>query len=277
VHVPAGCGRAAPAGEAVARAAREEVDQVDGRAVLVTGAGRGIGAAVAQAFAAQGDRVAVHYGRSAGPAAEVLAALPGEGHVMLQADLADPAAVRGLVDGAAERLGGLDVLVNNAGVYAAQPVTEGTYEQWQAAWQHTLTVNLTSAANATWCAVRHMIPAGGGRIINVSSRGAFRGEPDHPAYAASKAGLNALGQSLARALGQHGIAVSTVAPGFVDTDMAATILAGPGGDEIRGQSPFGRVATTGEVAAAVVYLASAGAEWASGAILDLNGASYLRT
>jgi 3-oxoacyl-[acyl-carrier protein] reductase len=257
--------------------AREEVDQVDGRAVLVTGAGRGIGAAVAQAFAAQGDRVAVHYGRSAGPAAEVLAALPGEGHVMLQADLADPAAVRRLVDGAAESLGGLDVLVNNAGVYAAQSVTEGTYEQWQAAWDHTLAVNLTSAANATWCAVRHMIPAGGGRIINVSSRGAFRGEPDHPAYAASKAGLNALGQSLARALGQHGIGISTVAPGFVDTDMAATILAGPGGDEIRGQSPFGRVGTTGEVAAAVVYLASAEAEWASGAILDLNGASYLRT
>jgi NAD(P)-dependent dehydrogenase (short-subunit alcohol dehydrogenase family) len=263
--------------DGVARAAREEVDQVDGRAVLVTGAGRGIGAAVAQAFAAQGDRVAVHYGRSAGQAAEVLAALPGEGHLMLQADLADPAAVRRLVDGAAESLGGLDVLVNNAGVYAAQPVTEGSYEQWQAAWDHTLAVNLTSAANATWCAVRHMIPAGGGRIINVSSRGAFRGEPDHPAYAASKAGLNALGQSLARALGQHGIAISTVAPGFVDTDMAAAILAGPGGDEIRGQSPFGRVATTGEVAAAVVYLASAEAEWASGAILDLNGASYLRT
>jgi 3-oxoacyl-[acyl-carrier protein] reductase len=255
----------------------DEAGQVNGRAVLVTGASRGIGAAVAQAFADQGDRVAVHYGNSAGPAAGVLAALPGGGHLMIQADLADPDAVRGLVDQAAEGLGGLDVLVNNAGVYAAQPVTEGTYEQWQAAWQHTLTVNLTSAANASWCAVRHMIAGGGGRIINVSSRGAFRGEPEHPAYAASKAGLNALGQSLARALGSHGIAVATVAPGFVDTDMAASILAGPGGDEIRGQSPFGRVASAAEVAAAVLYLASPQAEWASGTILDLNGASYLRT
>jgi 3-oxoacyl-[acyl-carrier protein] reductase len=257
--------------------ARDGVDHVDGRAVLVTGAGRGIGAAVAQAFAAAGDRVAVHYGRSAGPAAEVLAGLPGGGHLMLQADLADPDAVRRMVDQAAAALGGLDVLVNNAGVYAAQPVTEGTYEDWQAAWQDTLAVNLTAAANATWCVVRHMIAAGGGRIINVSSRGAFRGEPDHPAYAASKAGLNALGQSLARALGSHGIAVTTVAPGFVATDMAAGSLAGAGGDEIRGQSPFGRVASAGEIAAAVLYLASAEAEWASGAILDLNGASYLRT
>ena len=250
---------------------------MEGRAVLVTGAGRGIGAAVAQAFAARGDRVAVHYGHSAAQAAGVLAGLPGDGHLMAQADLADPAAVRRLVDTAAEGLGGLDVLVNNAGVYAAQPVTEGTYEEWLAAWQHTLAVNLTAAANAAWCAVRHMIAAGGGRIINVSSRGAFRGEPDHPAYAASKAGLNALGQSLARALGSHGIAVTTVAPGFVATDMAASTLAGPGGEEIRGQSPFGRVATAAEIAAAVVYLASAEAEWASGAILDLNGASYLRT
>jgi 3-oxoacyl-[acyl-carrier protein] reductase len=257
--------------------ARDEVDQVDGRAVLVTGAGRGIGAAVAQAFAAQGDRVAVHYGRSAGQAADVLAALPGEGHLMVQADLADPAAVRRMVDDAVQGLGRLDVLVNNAGVYSAQPVTEGTYEQWQEAWEHTLAVNLTAAANAIWCAVRHMIPAGGGRIINVSSRGAFRGEPDHPAYAASKAGMNALGQSLARALGSHGIAITTVAPGFVATDMAASSLAGPGGDEIRGQSPFGRVASAGEIAAAVLYLASTEAEWASGAILDLNGASYLRT
>ena len=249
---------------------------MDGRAVLVTGAGRGIGAAVAQAFAAQGDRVAVHYGRSAGQAAGVLAGLPGGGHLMVQADLADPDAVRRMVDQAAEGLGRLDVLVNNAGVYAAQPVTEGTYEEWQAAWQDTLAVNLTAAANATWCAVRHMIAAGGGRIINVSSRGAFRGEPGHPAYAASKAGLNAFGQSLARALGSHGIAVTSVAPGFVTTDMAASSLAGPGGDEIRGQSPFGRVASVAEIAAAVIYLASAEAEWASGAILDLNGASYLR-
>jgi 3-oxoacyl-[acyl-carrier protein] reductase len=249
---------------------------VSERAILVTGAGRGIGRAIAEAFAGQGDRVAVHYGNSVGPAAAVLAGLPGRGHVALQADLADPAAVRRLVDQACGALGGLDVLVNNAGIFTPHPITEVSYEQWQAAWQATLAVNLTGAANVTWCAVQHMIGRGGGRIINVSSRGAFRGEPGQPAYGASKAGLNAFGQSLARALAPHGIAVATVAPGYVETDMAARHLAGPPGDQIRAQSPFGRVAQPSEIAAAVLYLASPEAEWASGAILDLNGASYLR-
>jgi len=222
--------------------------RVSGRAVLVTGASRGIGRAIAEAFAGQGDRVAVHYRSSPGQAAGVLAGLPGHGHLLVRADLADPQAVRQMVDQAWEALGGLDVLVNNAGVFTAHPVTQVSYEQWQAAWQQTLAVNLTGAANVTWCAVQHMIAGGGGRIINVSSRGAFRGEPGQPAYGASKAGLNAFGQS----------------------------LAAPAGDQIRGQSPFGRVARPDEIAAAVLYLAAAGSEWASGAILDLNGASYLR-
>ena len=229
------------------------------------------------AFADLGDRVAVHHRDSATLAAEVLAGLPGSGHTALQADLTDADAVRRAVDDACGTLGGLDVLVNNAGVFLAHPVTEVSYEQWQAAWQATLGVNLIGAANVTWCAVQHMIAGGGGRIVNVSSRGAFRGEPGQPAYGASKAGLNAFGQSLARALAPHGIAVATVAPGYVDTDMAASHLAGPGGEEIRAQSPFGRVARPGEIAAAVVYLAAPEAEWASGTIVDLNGASYLRT
>jgi 3-oxoacyl-[acyl-carrier protein] reductase len=245
--------------------------------VLVTGASRGIGRAIAAAFANLGDRVAVHHRGSAALAAEVLAALPGTGHTVLQADLTDADAVRRAVDDACATLGGLDVLVNNAGVFLAHPITEVSYEQWQAAWHATLGVNLIGAANVTWCAVQHMIAGGGGRIINVSSRGAFRGEPGQPAYGASKAGLNAFGQSLARALAPHGIAVASVAPGYVDTDMAASVLAGPGGDAIRAQSPFGRVARPEEIAAAVVYLASPEAEWASGAILDLNGSSYLRT
>ena len=243
---------------------------------MVTGAARGIGRAIAEAFAEQGDRVAVHYGHSAALAAGVLAGLAGSGHSMVQADLADPQAVRQMVDEACEALGGLDVLVNNAGVLTAHPITDVSYEQWQAAWQATLAVNLVGAANVTWCAVQHMIARGGGRIINVSSRGAFRGEPEQPAYGASKAGLNAFGQSLAKALAPHGIAVASVAPGFVETDMAARHLAGPSGDQIRAQSPFGRVARPDEVAAAVRYLASTEAEWASGTILDLNGASYLR-
>jgi NAD(P)-dependent dehydrogenase (short-subunit alcohol dehydrogenase family) len=245
------------------------------RAVLVTGASRGIGRAVARAFAERGDRVAVHHRDSAGLAAEVLAGLPGGGHTIVAADLADPDATRRMVEAAVADLGGLDVLVNNAGVYLWHPVTEVSYEQWQDMWRQTLAVNLTGAANVTWCAVQHMRHTGG-RIVNVSSRGAYRGEPRHPAYGASKAGLNAFGQSMARALAPLGISVATVAPGYVDTEMAAEDLDSARGDEIRAQSPFNRVATPEEIAAAVVYLASDEAEWASGSILDLNGASYLR-
>jgi 3-oxoacyl-[acyl-carrier protein] reductase len=251
---------------------------VAGRAILVTGASRGIGRAIAEAFADAGDRVAVHHRDNSALAAGVVAGLAGSGHVAVQADLADADAVRRMTDQASAALGGLDVLVNNAGVYLRHPITEVTYEEWQAAWQQTLSVNLTGAANVTWCAVQHMIAGGrGGRVINVSSRGAFRGEPRHPAYGASKAGLNALGQSLARALGPLGIAVATVAPGYVETDMAAEDLNGPAGDQIRAQSPLRRVARPEEIAAGVLYLASPDAQWASGTILDLNGASYLRS
>ncbi len=245
------------------------------RAVLVTGASRGIGRAVAQAFAGAGDRVAVHHRGSPGLASQVLAGLPGSGHTVVQADLADAEAVRRMVDQAHADLDGLDVLVNNAGIYASHPITEVSYQRWQDIWRETLAVNLTGAANVTWCAVQYMRQTGG-RIVNVTSRGAFRGEPRHPAYGASKAGLNSFGQSMARALAPLGIAVATVAPGYVATDMARSDLNSPRGDQIRAQSPFNRIATPEEIAAAVVYLASPEAEWASGAILDLNGASYLR-
>jgi 3-oxoacyl-[acyl-carrier protein] reductase len=251
-------------------------ESAGGRAVLITGASRGIGRAIATQFAAAGDRVAVHHRDSAKLADELLAELPGTGHVVVQADLADSAAVLAMVDSAAGQLGGIDVLVNNAGIFTSHPITEVSYEAWQEHWQSTLGINLIGAANVTWCAVRHMKERGG-RIINVSSRGAFRGEPDGPAYGASKAGMNSFGQSLAIALAPHRIAVSTVAPGFVSTDMTNEHLKPPRGDEIRSQSPFGRVAEPDEIAAAVLYLASAQAEWASGAVLDLNGASYLRT
>lgn len=251
-----------------------------GRAVLVTGASRGIGTAVARAFAAAGDRVAVHHRDNAALADEVVRGLDGDGHVVVQADLADADAVRAMVDGAAEALGGLDVLVNNAAMYVESKVAEVSYEEWRAAWRRTLDVNLVGTANVTWCAVQHMLPGNGGRggrIVNVSSRGAFRGEPEYPAYGAAKAGMNSMGQSLAQALAPHGITVATVAPGFIDTEMASEFLEGARGDAIRAQSPFNRVGRPEEVAAAVLYLASPEAEWASGAIVDLNGASYLRT
>jgi 3-oxoacyl-[acyl-carrier protein] reductase len=248
---------------------------MSGRAVLITGASRGIGRAIAAEFAAAGDRVAVHHRDSAELAEHLVTELPGTGHAVVQADLADPEAVRVMVDLAAAQLGGLDVLVNNAGVFTAHPITEVSYQDWQDQWRSTIGVNLVGAANVTWCAVQHMKDRGG-RIINVSSRGAYRGEPRSPAYGASKAGLNALGQSLARALGPYGIAVMSVAPGFVATDMTNEHLKPPRGDEIRAQSPFGRVGEPEEIAAAVLYLASDQAVWASGAVLDLNGASYLR-
>jgi len=244
------------------------------RRVLVTGASRGIGAAAARAFAQAGDRVAVHYGSRRDAALAVAGALPGEGHVVVGADLADADAVRRMVEEAAAGLGGIDVLVNNAGVFEPHPIAETSYEDWQRAWERTLGVNLVGAANVTWCAVRHM--GRGGRIVNVASRGAFRGEPRQPAYGASKAGLVAFGQSLARALGPLGIAVTSVAPGLAETDMAAEALAGDRGRERRAESPLGRVATAEEVAAAILYLASPAAELASGTVLDLNGASHLR-
>jgi 3-oxoacyl-[acyl-carrier protein] reductase len=222
------------------------------RGVLVTGATRGIGLAIADAFRALGDNVVA------------LSSADG--------DLADPLAVEEIVASAVSTLGSVDVLVNNAAVIQASAVDEVTYAEWQQTWQRSLTVNVLGAANMSYCVAQQMIARRSGRIINVGSRGAFRGEPRHPAYGASKAALHSLGQSLAVSLAPHGIAVASVAPGFVETERVGAMLT----DEVRQQSPFGRVAKPEEVAAAVVYLASAEAEWASGAVLDLNGASYLR-
>ncbi|GAA2354916.1 SDR family oxidoreductase [Dactylosporangium salmoneum] len=234
------------------------------RRVLVTGAARGIGAAIAAAFKANGDRVALHR----------RAPSPGDDDLVVTGDLSDPDATLALVDAAAEALGGLDVVVNNAAIYVEHKILDTDYAAWQAAWRDTLAVDLLAPANVCWAAARHL--PRGGRIVNVSSRGAFRGEPDHPAYGAAKAGLNSLTQSLARALAPRGIAVSAVAPGFVATDLVESLLSSEEGVAIRAQSPFDRVATAEEIAAAVLYLASPAAEWSSGAILDLNGASYFR-
>ncbi|GAA0587059.1 SDR family oxidoreductase [Streptomyces crystallinus] len=249
-----------------------------GRGVLVTGASRGIGRAVAAAFARAGDRVAVHCS-TVGPDAEAtLAALEGEGHVLIPADLADPDSVEELAARAEEALGGVDVLVNNAAVMVAHPLAQTSYEQWQQAWRQTVDVNLLGPAHLSHRVASRMVEAGReGRIVNIGSRGAFRGEPDHPAYGATKAALHALGQSLAVSLAPHGIAVASVAPGFVATERVAGRLEGPEGEGIRAQSPFGRVAEADEIAAAVLYLASPQAMWSSGTVLDVNGASYLRT
>ncbi len=264
-----------------------------GRGVLVTGSSRGVGAATARAFAAHGDRVVVHYRESDGAAGDVLTGLAGDGHALIRADLSDPGQVRALAEQAVDALGRIDVLVNNAALFldpsevggsrrGAHSLIDVDYDAWVSAWQTTLATNLLGPANLTWCIARHMIdepPADGlprGRIVNIGSRGAYRGEPVVPAYGASKAGLHAFGQSMAVALAPQGISVVSLAPGFIATDMAASLLDSRDGDAIRAQSPFQRVATAEEVAGAVLALADPGAEWVSGAVVDFNGASYLR-
>lgn len=249
-----------------------------GRRVLVSGAARGLGRALAQVFAEGGDRVAVHYGTRRAEAEETLSALPGDGHALVGADLATPDGARRLAEEAAQALGGIDVLVNNAAVNTPHPPARTGFDEWAAAWQQHTDVNLLGTAHLSHQAAQHMIAqGGGGRIVNIGSRGAFRGEPDHPAYAATKAAVHALGQSLAVALAPYRIAVASVAPGFFATERVAHRLSGAEGEAIRAQSPYGRVARPEEIAAAVKWLASPEAEWSSGTVLDLNGASYLRT
>lgn len=249
---------------------------------LVTGASRGIGRAVAVALSQRGDRVAVHYGSDRDAAEGTLALLHGEGHVIVAGDLSSPDGPGTIVDQAHEALGQVDLLVNNAAVGPGPStyhrIDDTDYATWRRAWQAMLEVDLVGAADLTYLVARSLISAGTpGVVVNIGSRGAFRGEPDFPAYAAAKAGLHAFGQSMAVALAPHGISVVSVAPGFVSTERQQEKLSGDSGDAVRAQSPFGRVGTPEEVAAAVLYLTSPEAQWASGAILDLNGASHLRT
>ena len=244
--------------------------------ILVTGGSRGIGLAISRAFAERGARIAIVYRSNEEAAEAALGQLAGEGHRLHRADIADPEQVRLLVDEAAESLGGPDVGVNNAGIGVYHPIDTTSYQDWQDAWQRTLAANLIGPANVCFCAAQHMIAGGGGRIINITSRGAYRGEPIKPAYGASKAGLTSLSQSLAVALAPHSIFVGAVAPGFVNTELTAERLASSEGAEIRAQSPFNRVAEPDEVAHAVLFLASKGAEFSTGTVIDVNGASYLR-
>jgi 3-oxoacyl-[acyl-carrier protein] reductase len=247
-----------------------------GKSVLVTGASRGIGRATAIAFAQAGATVALHYNQDQTAAVATKAMLVGERHCLVQADVADPLAVEKMVAEAIADLGKIDILVNNAGIYQEHPLAQTRYQDWQQIWQRTLNVNLLGAVNTAYCVAQSMIERQQGRIINVTSRGAFRGEPNATAYGASKAGLNAFSQSLAQHLAPYHIAVTAIAPGWVATDMAQPTLESSTGDAIRQQSPLNRVASPAEIAHTILFLAAAESEFLTGAIVDMNGASYLR-
>ena len=229
--------------------------------ILVTGTSRGIGRSILAALA--GHNVVGHSTRG------------GEGAVA--ADLADPEAARGLWWEAMGRLGGwIDVLVNNAGIFEAAPIEQAD-EAWAAAWERTMRINLTASAELCRLAVLHFRERGGGRIVNVASRAAYRGDsPQHWHYAASKAGMIGMTKSIARGYAGENILAFAVCPGFTMTSMAEDYLESRGGAKLLADIPLGRVASADEVAETVRWLAVDAPASATGAVIDVNGASFVR-
>jgi NAD(P)-dependent dehydrogenase (short-subunit alcohol dehydrogenase family) len=250
------------------------MEELRGRTALVTGASGGIGGAIATAYARRGMHVAVHYLANEAAARETLARMKGGGHHLVQADVAAPEQVRRMVAETVETFGRLDVLVNNAGIYEVTPFDTPDFAEWQAGWKRTLDTNLMSAAHATFCALPTMKAHGGGKVINVASRSAFRAETDAPAYAVSKAGMVNLTRCLARAEARNGILSYCIAPGWVETAMTRAGMAQIA-DEILAQIPLGRIATVEDVAGVAVFLASDAANYLTGVTVDVNGGSYL--
>ncbi len=230
--------------------------------ILLTGASRGIGAATFDLLRSKGPQVVGHSTQGSDD--------------LVSGDLADPTAPRKIWDAAIARLGRIDALVNNAGIYQAV-AEEASDADWQAAWTRTLTINLTAAADLCRLAVEHFKGNGGGRIVNVSSRAAFRGDsPQHWHYAASKSAMIGMTKTIARAYASDGIIAFAVAPGFTVSEMTEEYLSGRGGAAILADIPLGRVTSTAEVAEAIRWLATDAPAASTGSVIDLNGASYVR-
>ncbi len=229
--------------------------------ILVTGASRGIGAAIHDSFSAH--RVVGHSSRG------------GDGRIA--ADLADPEAAGRLWAEALERLDGrIDILVNNAGIFEAAPI-DLPEDEWRTQWERTLQVNLIASAALCRSALLHFGEAGGGRIVNVASRAAYRGDsPDHMHYAASKGGMVALTKSIARGYAGQGIYAFAVCPGFTVTGMVEEYIASRGGPAFLADIPLGRPADAAEVAETVRWLAVDAPASSTGAVIDVNGASFVR-
>ncbi|MEO8034137.1 MAG: SDR family NAD(P)-dependent oxidoreductase [Acidobacteriota bacterium] len=243
-----------------------------GKVALITGASRGIGRETALRMAAAGARVAVNYHRSEAEAGEV-AGMIGANAFAVRADVSDPAAVESMIADVVERFGGLDILVNNAASFKMNPFDGDDYAAWQRGWQTTFSLNVFGAANASFLAMREMRKRGGGKIINVASRAAFRGETEFADYGASKAALVNLTRSIARACAPDNIVASCVAPGFIETEMARSELEAHY-EEIVAQIPLRRVGTVEDVAGVILFLASPLADYLNGVTIDVNGGSW---
>jgi NAD(P)-dependent dehydrogenase (short-subunit alcohol dehydrogenase family) len=243
------------------------------KVVLITGSSRGIGRECALFMARAGARIAVNHRDSADQAAEVASKIGARQSMVIQADIADHAQAAILVAKVVDHFGRLDILVNNAATFAPNPFDGPDYHQWQEGWRRTLQTNIEAPANLVFLALPQMRRQGGGKVINISSRAAWRGETEFPDYGASKAALVNLTRSIARACAKYNITSTCVAPGFIDTEMAAAELARRH-DEIVAQVPLGRVGSVEDVAGVVLFLASPMADYLNGATVDVNGGSW---
>ena len=242
--------------------------------VLLTGGSRGIGTAAVRALRADGHRIVFTYNREA-DRAQCLCDELGEGVFAEQCDIADHDALPGLVQRAIARLGSIDVLVNNAATFDENPFFGNDYASWRRGWQRTFDVNLFGAANLCFLTMQHMRERGKGKIVNIVSRAAHRGELTFADYGASKAALTNLTKSIARSCAKHGIVAVAIAPGFIETDMAAPDLE-TRGEELAAEVPMGYVGKPEEVASIIAFFASDAANYANGATIDVNGGSYVR-